>query len=232
MEIIDVNTVLTIVAISLSFIGLLLFITLLTKLKKPDIKLDTRFFEQLDQKFALGLVINKDDIIVLANSFRREHLAFYDINKLLEDYLRYLINQASNATEDVKKVYVERHQIVVKILNLENEEKPYNELPAEERRIFRAINSAVKTGEKDETLNALEDLRIIISTKNKIFHQSNTINKFSIPLAVVGLIFTIYFGIKSLPNEKAINSTPTRIELDSTKTVINDTVTYLRLKAM
>lgn len=224
MKNIDVSTLSTILTVIAAFMALLVMLRLIIKLRKPNIKLDTDFFEQLDKKFTLGLVINKDDITVLADSFRREHLAIYDLNKLLEDYLRYLINMASNSEEDTKKTYIERHQIVVKILKEENEQKPYNELPIEERRVFRAINSSVKTGEKEETLNALEDLRIIISTKNKIFQQSNTINKFSIPLAVAGLILTIYFGIKSLPNEKAINSAPTTNKIIKTKTILKDSI--------
>lgn len=194
-----------------SFLGLFVIFRLLIKLKKPDIKLNTKFFEQLDKKFDLDLINNKEDIIVLADSFRREHIATYDLSILLGDYLRYLISIASTKEEGEKNKYIERHKKTNDILKVEIEEKPYNELPLEERRIFRAINSAVKSEEKDEILNALEDLRIIISSKSKTYQQSNVLNRFSIPLAIIGLILTIYFGIKSLPVNK--NNTVDKIEI-------------------
>jgi hypothetical protein len=220
MKNINISTLLTILTLVAALISLLAILRLLIKLRKPNIKLNTEFFEQLDKKFDLGLVTNKVDIIVLADSFRREHFATYDLNRLLEDYLRYLINKASNTEGELKNSYIDRHQKTNQILKTEIEERPYNELPDEERRIFRTINTSIKNGDKNETLNALEDLRIVTSTKNKIFQQSNTLNKLSIPLAIIGLILTIYFGIKSLPADKKDETFPTVNKLnikDSTK---------------
>ncbi|MCM5530267.1 hypothetical protein [Parasegetibacter sp. NRK P23] len=220
----NIDIILTLLTVLAAFLGLLAMLRILLKLRRPNVKLNTDFFEQLDKKFDLRLVNNKEDITTLADSFRREHLATYELTRLLEDYLRYLINKASNSEGDIKQSYVDRHQKANQILKEEKEEKPYDELPIEERRIFRAINSSVKTGEKEDVLNSLEDLRILISTKSKIYQQSNTINKFSIPLAVIGLILTIYFGIKSLPKENAEQVTTTTNNVDSTKSEIKDTL--------
>jgi hypothetical protein len=205
-----------------ALLGLFVIFRLLIKFKKPNIKLNTEFFEQLDKKFDLELVNNKEDVIVLADSFRREHIAFYDLTILLEDYLRYLISKASIKEDSERKKYIERHKKTNEILKIEIEEKPYNELPLEERRIFRTINSAVKTGEKDEILNALEDLRIVISTKTKTYQQSSKLNKFSIPLAIIGLILTIYFGIKSLPAQKGKMTIPTMTKTEITEPILEN----------
>jgi len=134
----------------------------------------------------------------------------------LQDYLRYLINKASTSEENRKNIYIERHKKTSQILKTEIEEKPYDELPVEERRIFRTINSAVKTSEKEEILNALEDLRIVISIKNKNYQQSSTFNKFSIPFAFIGLLLTIYFGIKSLPSDRLEKTIPTLNKIETT----------------
>ena len=224
MKNIDINTVSVLLTSMGALLGLLTMFRLLINLRRPNIKLNTDFFEQLDKKFDLGLVTNKEDITVLADSFRREHLASYDLSRLLEDYLRYLINKATTSEDKVKNIYIERHQKTNQILKTEIEEKPYNELPVEERRIFRTINSAVKTGEKEEILNALEDLRIVISTKNKIYQQSSTLNKLSIPLAIIGLILTIYFGIKSLPAGKDGKTASTINKTETTKPILNDSI--------
>lgn len=224
MKNINLETILVILILIGAFFGLIIIFRLLIRLRKPNIKLTTYFFEQLDKKFDLGLVIIKEDITVLADSFRREHLASYELNKLLEDYLRYLINKASTSENEAKNNFIERHQKANQILKIENEEKPYNELPVEERRIFRSINLAIKSGEKEETLNALEDLRILISTKNKIYQQSSTLNKFSIPLAIIGLILTIYFGIKSLPSDKNEKILPTITTTQTSELLLKDSL--------
>lgn len=224
MKNIDISIISTLLTVFAAFIGLISILRFYIRIRKPNIKLNADFFEQLDKKFELGLVSNKEDITVLADSFRREHVATYDLNILLEDYLRYLINKASNSEGDVKQTFIERHQKANQIFKEHNEEKPYNDLPAEERRIFRTITSTIKTGEKEETLNALEDLRIVISTKNKSYQQSNTINKLSIPLAVIGLILTIYFGIKSLPSDSGNKLPASQAKTEISKPLSKDTL--------
>jgi len=57
MKNIDLSVILIILTIAGASLGLLKMFILLIKSKKPNIKLSTDFFEQLDKKFDLGLVL-------------------------------------------------------------------------------------------------------------------------------------------------------------------------------
>lgn len=221
-----------ILTIAVVFISLFaLFIVLRILLKRYFLRfgsnnttLTKNFFDQLDMKYELGLIKNKDDIIVLADSFKRDNRAVYELNTLLEDYLRHLVEIAASSDENLKSILIERHCYMNEILKIEKEEKPYSDLPTEERRIFRSINSSIKENNKENALYNLEDLRILFSTKNKIYQQSSFLNKLSIPLAIFGLLLTIYFGYRSISSGIENNDGKKAIELDTKFQLKKDTI--------
>ena len=197
------NIYFSFIAITIAFVSLILFSIALLKKRPFDSKSITeKFFRILDQKFKLGLITEKKDIVVLAESFRRDRGASYDLVFLLEDYLVYLIKKC-NTTEDQvdKRSIIEIHQKIQTILDAENEEKPYSDLPKEERRIFRSLNNSTQNNNKEAVNEDLEDLRILLTTRNKIYTRSSKLNRWSIPLAIFGLVATLYFGIRSINSE-------------------------------
>ena len=194
----------TILIISSALVALLYIVRRVIKNKRDtpnNPELTEAFFNQLDKKFDLDLVNSKEDIIVLADSFRREKSAVYNFGQLMEDYMRHLVTKASYSDENAKPKLTARYKSVYEILKIERQEKPFADLPDTEKRILRDLHSAINSNSKESALNTLEDLRITILSKKKIYDQSDFLNKLSIPLAIVGLILTIYFGIKSLPVE-------------------------------
>ena len=115
----ELEIILTFVIIIAAIIGLLLMSRGLVRFIRPNQKLTREFFEQLDKKFELNLVKDKDDIVVLADSFKRAHFASYELNTLLEDYLRYLITMASNSEPETKgraAVGEEKHALLTGVV--------------------------------------------------------------------------------------------------------------------
>ena len=195
-------------------IPLIVFSFILLKASKTRVNnLNKWFFEELDCKIKLKLISNKEDIIILIDSFLRGKVARYDLKIVLEDYLRYLVLKSKNYTNKAKEnEIVKQYNLILKILNDINTENPYSELSSDDQRIFTLIHSAIEEGDKKQWLTKLEELSRILISKNKIFKQSSLLNKMSIPLAILWLILTVFFWINTLPQKNIIENSEDRIE--------------------
>jgi hypothetical protein len=153
-----------------------------------------KFFKSLDKKFDLGLIKDKDDIVILAESYRRQEVARYELGPLLEDYLRYLSESSEIKNEQIPN----RYRLVKDILEVENQEKPFSDVPEEERRILQALRVSIESNNEESANENLEDLRLLIATRYKTYVRNSRLNRWSVPLAVFGLLATLIFGFMSL----------------------------------
>ncbi|MBI4121169.1 MAG: hypothetical protein HY457_02865 [Parcubacteria group bacterium] len=186
------------VGLILAFLGLLYFVFILFFDKTPfgsDLTTEN-FFKLLDKKFDLNLVKDKTDVINLAESFSRKEWARYSLAPLLEDYLRHLIEL--NVDELEKEKTQLRYDTVKKMLNAENEERPFGDIPDEERRLLQSLRISIGNNDQQVTESSLEDLRILIATRNKIYAKSQKINWWSVPLAIAGLVVSMVFGVMGI----------------------------------
>jgi hypothetical protein len=166
--------------------------------KHPELFLSPskKFFNALDKKFDLDLVMDRSDIIVLKNSVSREAASSYSLGPLLEDYLKYLT--VSSSDESDRNKLKSRYDMVKKIVDEENKEKPFADIPEEERRLLRSLKDAVDHNDTQAIHFNLEELRTLISARNKIYARANKINRWSLPIAIIGIITTIFFGYMSI----------------------------------
>lgn len=157
-----------------------------------------KFFKLLDKKFDLELVNDKSDVIILAESFTRGKLASYSFAPLLEDYLEYLIINSENNIEESK---IQKRYVKVKqMLDRENEEKPFANVPDEERRLLLSLKNSIKNNDTESTNEVFEDLKLLIATRAKTHIFNKRINIWSIPLAIFGLLASLYFGFTGMKN--------------------------------
>ncbi|MDR2581517.1 MAG: hypothetical protein LBC85_11065 [Fibromonadaceae bacterium] len=150
-----------------------------------------KFYKLLTTKFKKNLVSNKEDIVILLNSIGREYSSDYSVAPILEDYLAY-------TTDKDDELSNENYNFLKDIIKDETVEKPFSNIPEEERRLLRNINNSVKNNDFESIKNDLQELNSVISTKNRIYQRTNKINRWSLPCAVAGIILTIIFGTMSL----------------------------------
>lgn len=148
-----------------------------------------KFFKLLDKQFKMGRIKNKTCVITLAESFSREKTETYNFIHLLEDYLRYLVESDDSET----RYDEEKYNIIKKILDEENEKKPFAEVPVEERRILQVLKKRI--GGDIGVDDLLLDLGGMIISRNSENIKLIRINKWSVRFAVLGLIATILFGL-------------------------------------
>ena len=154
-----------------------------------------KFFLLLNKKFELNLVKGKTDIVVLADSVAREEEVEYDFIQLLEDYLKHLMKDSKE--RDQQKI-INQYSIIKKMIEEEMKEEPFADLPEEERRLLRSLKNSIETSKQNLVDADLDSLKLLITTKNRIYSRSEKTNRWSVPLALFGLLLTIIFGIKDL----------------------------------
>ena len=139
---------------------------------------------------------DKNDITILRDSISREFDREYSLAPLLEDYLKYL---TAIKTEEVSPDKIQqRYAVIKKIVEEELQEKPFADIPEEERRLFRSLKDAISHNDNQALEFNLNELSALISQRNKTYVRTEQLNRWSLPLAIVGLITTIIFGYMSI----------------------------------
>lgn len=208
-------------SLATAFIGLavFIFIILLPKRSFNSKRASEEFFGLLDQKFELGLIKNKSDITILAESHKRDQLASYELIPLLEDYLTYTVKRAKEGGK--KKNAVNTYTKVKAILDEEMKDKPFSDMPEEEGRLLRSLKDSIDHKAQASAYENLDDLKMLISARNKIYSRSSKLNRWSVPLAIFGLIATLIFGFMSFLNrvnyDKILELAEKGIQIESIK---------------
>ncbi len=152
-------------------------------------------YDILDQKFSSGLIKDKEDIQLIINSVSRSEDELYSISPVLEDYYT---NRLSKSEDLKEEDLIQRHKLIKNIIQEENKEKPFSGVPDEERRILLNIKDAIRNDDKQAIEFNVNELNTVLTTRNKIYKSTDKLNKWSVPLAVVGVFLTILFGVLSI----------------------------------
>jgi len=150
-----------------------------------------KFYKLLTVKLKKGLISDKEDILLLLNSVCREYGKDYSIASIPEDYLTYMTDKKENILE-------KNYSLIKEIIKVESTEKPFANIPVEERRLLRNIDDSVKHNDLASIKHNLQELSSVISTINRIYQRTSKINQWSIPIAIIGIILTIIFGLTNL----------------------------------
>jgi hypothetical protein len=175
------------------FCGFVLFITLFIVMKynrkRKNVK--EKFFNSLTNNFEQQLISDKDDITFLLNSVSREFDSIYSLADILEDYITYVSKNEDSNNKIKKEVY----DLIKSIISTEKQEKPFSNVPNEEKRILTNINEYIKINNMEQIKSNLQELGAVMATRNRHYEKINKINKFAIIIAVIGITLTIVFGI-------------------------------------
>ncbi|MFA8451934.1 MAG: hypothetical protein ACEPOW_14660 [Bacteroidales bacterium] len=189
------NALINLAPLILATTGALLASIKLFELKKVRKSSKDSIYNTLDQKLESGLINDKEDIQLIINSFSRTEDEFYSITPVLEDYFTKRLSKSDKIeTEELKR----RYKLIKDIIKDENKNKPFSEVPDEERRLLISIKDALSNNDNQAIEFNVNELNSVLSTRNKVYEKTNRLNKWSVPLAIAGTFFTILFGILSL----------------------------------
>ena len=150
-----------------------------------------QFCDELEKKFDLNLISGRSDVEILKNCIDRRFQT-YPLATLLEEYMSYLHDLTNS--QDKHETISERYEKVKVILEEENKEKPFSGVPLEERRLLMALQDAMEHKDEQGMAFNLQELSSVITVRNRTYERSARTNRWSVPLAVIGLAAAIFLG--------------------------------------
>lgn len=119
-----------------------------------------------------------------------DNLYDYTFVKFLDEFLIYIRNEDTDG-----KLTNKLEELVNPILDKEKEEKPYANINEGERRILLAIEESATQNENISLKRHLTDLSVLIENNQKEKDKADATNKWTIPLSICGVVFTLVFGL-------------------------------------
>lgn len=160
-----------------------------------------REFEQqeaISKGLLNGAIESIDDLINVykgINGLSADDISYRaGLGKFLREYLAKLVSSDDLSQDQIKELKGKVNSFLKKI----DEESPFADLPAAERNLIIDVQRFVGVGDNASAFRKLEDLAGLIEVRQDGFEKLQNSNKWSIPLAVIGLVLTIVFGVASL----------------------------------
>lgn len=191
-----------VVATTISYIVVLykrLLNTEETSVSKKTIEAKTKFYKTLSIGFENETIKTIEDInniyegiggLIFDNP--RHHRD--NLNKWLKEYLVELISNGATDNINVLEWHRKISEFIVKI----EEESPYSDLSDIERSILTDISTYLENGNNEDIKRKLSELSGVIQTRNNDFNKIQNINRWSVPLALIGTVLTLLFGLLSV----------------------------------
>jgi hypothetical protein len=194
-------TSLIIVATSSFVLVFLVNDSILPKLKSNDLKSSVKAYEEDFYKTTNALIDQEDSLSININSIKKifnsidrksnGKLFNYGFINVLEDYSVYLLT--TETEKDNNNFY-----LIVNLINEELKGEPFNQLKSEQKRILLNLQNSLKTQDVKNGMYNLNELNDVLRIQNENIEKLERQNAWSIPLAIIGVILTLLFGIISL----------------------------------
>ena len=157
---------------------------------------------ELHQTISRGLLTGAiDSVDDLVNLYKGVHELGADdvsyragLSKALRAYLVQIVSDSSLEPSEAKRL----KETVNRFLQQIEAEAPFADLPAAERNLVIDVQKFMNAGDNPSANRKLEDLAGLIEVRQDALTRLQNSNKWSIPLAVIGLVLTIVFGVVSL----------------------------------
>ena len=121
----------------------------------------------------------------------------YRLSRWLREFMVALISkEIDKSIED--KTLIEWKEKISSFIQKIEEVSPCSDLPDIERSILTDISTYLKNNDKDAVERKLSELASIIQARNDDLNKIRSTNKWAVPLAVVGMILTVVFGLLSI----------------------------------
>ena len=160
-----------------------------------------KFFKALLEGLKIGAINTIDDI---ENVYRgigvlsSEEVSYrYRLSRWLREFMVALISkEIEKSIED--KTLIEWKEKISGFIQKIEEVSPYSDLPDIERSILIDISTYLENGNRDAVERKLSEIASIIQARNDDLNKIKSTNKWAVPLAVVGMILTVVFGLLSI----------------------------------
>lgn len=147
------------------------------------------FNKILCSKIENGFFYDKEDIEILVNSINSDT----DLKCSIKDYLENFLSEIGYNKSCVidKGVFLE----LKKILEKEKKERPFMDVPEQEKRLMINIDNCLEKNDPVTAKYNLTELSSVIIANHKANKKIEKTNRWSVPLAIIGIAVSILFGV-------------------------------------
>lgn len=184
------------------FITYLSFYYLIVERKREKRKKrKEKFFNVLSEGLKSGSITTLDDVVNVykgVSGLESEDLSYrYGLSKLLREFLVEVISKKVDRSLDDETIR-EWKEKITKFIKENEDISPYADLPAAERNILSDITTFLDMGDADAVKRKILELAGMIQARHDDLNRIRSINKWTVPLSVIGLILTVIFGMLAL----------------------------------
>jgi hypothetical protein len=172
-----------------------------TKRRKVYQERKQSFFLALLKGFENKVIADKIDILNIYKGITNSPSGETEYSVGLNSWLRQFLVDLYKRSNDLGITAIQLSDIKTKVtatIKEFEEIAPYSELPNTEKNLLTDISSYLNIGDKDSIIRKLKELQIVIQTRYQESIKLQNSNKWSIPLAIIGVILTIIFGSISI----------------------------------
>lgn len=120
----------------------------------------------------------------------------YGFSRFLRAFLVRLVSKDAKELQKLKSEDIVHWKKIISNLIAENDKAhPYADLPETERNILTDIEAYLDNDDSKSTKRKIKELGAIILTRHEEYQKIKWRNKWSVPLSIAGLIWTILYGI-------------------------------------
>lgn len=189
----ELLTVVSTVAITVAYATALQWMFKRTRERRKSEK--NNFFSVLRNGLKSGDIETLADVYNLYNGVCRitdDSTAPSKLSGWLREFLVTLFEEEE--MED-RKSWKEK---ITKYMEDHETQSPYADLPELERNLFADVERYIASDDKESTKRKIGELVTSVQAREESIQRIRSMNRWSVPLAVIGLILTITFGIISI----------------------------------
>lgn len=171
------------------------YITLISDndVTKKKVNNKPAFYEQLNEYIITrdSMQLNLNEIKIIFNSLDRKYNGEYNnygfINLLEDYYVQRILISNDTATQQVYNILINEKKI-----------EPFSQLPSEQKGILTNLKRAIEEQDYANSNFNLMELNDLLKIQNDQLYRERKQNTWSIPLAISGIVLSVFFGILSV----------------------------------
>ena len=174
---------------------------LLKKVKAKRLERKNKFIDTFIKGISENTIENSNDLLNvysgITNLSPEDLNNKQGLNKWLREILAKLVSR--EVGQDMGSAQINKIKQKISEFIATNESiSPFADLPDTERNIINDLSSYNKLGDRKSIDRKINELSSVIITRYEQQKKIESLNRWSIPLAVIGAVLTIFFGIMSL----------------------------------
>ena len=159
------------------------------------------FHKTLAEGFKSGAIASMDDIVNIykgVSGISSDDAGYrYGLSRQLREFLVDLVSKDMDK-EIEDSVVVDWKDKISSFIKMNEEISPYADLPPAERSVLNDIAAFFEKDDIDSARRKLAELGGMIQARHDDILKIQNVNKYSVPLSVIGMVLTIAFGLVAI----------------------------------